>query len=729
MAALQSKPTFSADPGATPRSRPQLSLVPPPGASSTPASPEQISRSALKRDVLKNLRELAVSYSSILFQDNPVLGCGLLLATFLQSDVGFCGILGLLTSWVILKILKVQTAAFRCFVFYNSLLTGLFMGYVFQLDWMVALMTIVAVALCVMLTAVADSILHFYELPVLSLPFTLTALLLSLARPQLTNLGDASPYHISQNLPVPESINLALKALGSLFCNPSPVFGAVMMGLLLVASPLTAAFFAGGLFLGHELESFLRLGQPEAQMMHQFNYSLTFTAVSLVFLPPSRRSISLGLITILLTSVVSLGSATFWSVFRIPIVPFAFNATVLIILRAARWILPAQIRSAYTGSPEATLDLGRLFRVRSRSGEIGILCPFADAWVVQQAFDGPWTHKGLWKHALDFVQHGTDGKTFKNQGFDLGDYYCFGQKILSPVEGTVVATCGDQADNPIGAVDNQKNWGNYLIIRSYAGYFVLLAHLKKDSLLVRTGDLVSAGKPIAQCGNSGYSQEPHLHLQVQWTALPGGYTVPFHLMNYGQPKGTETEFVFRGLPETNAVVVPFVSHVFLERALNFRIDQVLKFRMNQNKEVQIRVELDENAGALRLRDDSSQIYFGRLGAQFYFYGFSGQSDSPLADLYRAAPRIPLVVGERGYFQDTLPIRLLDLPGGVAGRALASLKELFGFNSSELLSKQFKHYQIEPKSLEVTGEDTHLKLDPLQGIMYFKSKRREYEIVE
>ena len=57
--------------------------------------------------------------------------------------------------------------------------------------------------------------------------------------------------------------------------------------------------------------------------------------------------------------------------------------------------------------------------------------------------------------------------------------------------------------------------GNHVVIALGAGGpFVLLAHLRKGSLGVSVGDRVVVGEPIGQCGNSGNSTQPHVHVQV-----------------------------------------------------------------------------------------------------------------------------------------------------------------------------------------------------------------------
>jgi murein DD-endopeptidase MepM/ murein hydrolase activator NlpD len=45
------------------------------------------------------------------------------------------------------------------------------------------------------------------------------------------------------------------------------------------------------------------------------------------------------------------------------------------------------------------------------------------------------------------------------------------------------------------------------------GTFVALVHLRQGSLRVETGDPVVTGQHLADCGNSGISTQPHVHLQ------------------------------------------------------------------------------------------------------------------------------------------------------------------------------------------------------------------------
>jgi murein DD-endopeptidase MepM/ murein hydrolase activator NlpD len=55
--------------------------------------------------------------------------------------------------------------------------------------------------------------------------------------------------------------------------------------------------------------------------------------------------------------------------------------------------------------------------------------------------------------------------------------------------------------------------GNYVFIKiKEAGTYLVLGHLKYDSVCVKVGDYVKEGSVIAKAGNTGSSSEPHLYI-------------------------------------------------------------------------------------------------------------------------------------------------------------------------------------------------------------------------
>lgn len=83
--------------------------------------------------------------------------------------------------------------------------------------------------------------------------------------------------------------------------------------------------------------------------------------------------------------------------------------------------------------------------------------------------------------------------------------------------------------------------GNHLVLDLGDGTYAAYAHLQRGSLIVREGDRVRAGQPIARCGNSGNSSEPHLHFQLMDGPDPDAARgVPFTWQGIGVPRNGET---------------------------------------------------------------------------------------------------------------------------------------------------------------------------------------------
>ncbi len=63
--------------------------------------------------------------------------------------------------------------------------------------------------------------------------------------------------------------------------------------------------------------------------------------------------------------------------------------------------------------------------------------------------------------------------------------------------------------------EHYSTFGNYIRIDQDDGTYAYYGHLKQYSLLVKAGDRVVKGQPIATMGSSGYSSGKHLHFEVR----------------------------------------------------------------------------------------------------------------------------------------------------------------------------------------------------------------------
>lgn len=118
------------------------------------------------------------------------------------------------------------------------------------------------------------------------------------------------------------------------------------------------------------------------------------------------------------------------------------------------------------------------------------------------------------RFAYDIVVR-RDGSTHTGDGTRADQYYCWGRPILAPGAGTIVTAADSLADNTPGVMDRAHAAGNHVIIDHGNGEFSLMAHLKRGSVAVRTGQRVAPGDKLGECGNSGNTSEPHLHYHLQ----------------------------------------------------------------------------------------------------------------------------------------------------------------------------------------------------------------------
>jgi hypothetical protein len=97
------------------------------------------------------------------------------------------------------------------------------------------------------------------------------------------------------------------------------------------------------------------------------------------------------------------------------------------------------------------------------------------------------------------------------------DYGCYGIPVVAPSSGLVTDAHDGEPDEVPGAVSNNYTApkGNYVVIQLETGTYLVIAHLKPGSVAVAAGEQVAEGQQIGQCGNSGNTSEPHIHIHHQ----------------------------------------------------------------------------------------------------------------------------------------------------------------------------------------------------------------------
>jgi hypothetical protein len=120
------------------------------------------------------------------------------------------------------------------------------------------------------------------------------------------------------------------------------------------------------------------------------------------------------------------------------------------------------------------------------------------------------------RYAIDFLVT-RDGGTYEGDADDPASYHAWDEPLIAPADGVIVDVENDLRDWPIGGreTDDERARGNYVVIDIGGGRYVTLAHLRQGSATVAEGDRVLAGQVVGRVGNSGNTDQPHLHLQVQ----------------------------------------------------------------------------------------------------------------------------------------------------------------------------------------------------------------------
>ncbi len=612
-----------------------------------------------KMKLNNHIKALLQSYSEIYFFKSKWTGALLLLITFINPYVALGGIVAVISAYIFARIINMSNEFLNeGFYTYNPLLTGLAIGYLFKFNELSILFMVIAGILTFIITVVMYSIFIYYlRLPVLSLPFVIVSSIAYLASTQYSNLFVTGLYpHTIYNFDIsmPYWIEGYFRSFGSIFFMTDVISGIVIALIFLSMSRIMfllsiIGYYAGTIVVGLMYGSF---EQSFADINH-FNFILISIAVGGVFLIPSRKSYLLAIIAVCTSTILLDSVLVFWSNYGIPAFTLPFNAITLSFIYLLGLIKFPEIAWIVKNTPEETLDLYLTNKRRYPGSFTTVQLPFSGKWTVYQDFDAEWTHKGNWKYAYDFIITDGDGKSYKNNGDLLEDYYCFKKPVLSPVRGRVVKVVNDLEDMQIGKVDKINNWGNLVIIKDDRGFFVELSHFAQDSIKVSEGDWVERSSMLGLCGNSGYSPQPHIHIQVQQTDSIGAHTIEFSFINYIE----EEKFYSNDLPTLNKAVEPLHIDNAYDNLLTFVLDDKINYEVYRNESkidefnLKVKMELD---GTFYLDSGKGKLYFEKKDGTFYFYSTEG-NDKYLNMILQSLPRLPLAYRDNLTWNDHIPI--------------------------------------------------------------------------
>jgi hypothetical protein len=155
-------------------------------------------------------------------------------------------------------------------------------------------------------------------------------------------------------------------------------------------------------------------------------------------------------------------------------------------------------------------------------------------------------------------------------------FHAFGRPILSPGDGVVVTVLDGEPDHEarrsqlalvpymLGQAGRLRRGtaavaGNHVVVDLGGGVFAALVHLRRGSLRVSVGDAVTSGQLLAECGNSGNSTQPHVHVQLMDSAdlsVARGVPLRFRAFREWAAGSRHPTLVDSGVPGERSVVEP-----------------------------------------------------------------------------------------------------------------------------------------------------------------------------
>ena len=133
-------------------------------------------------------------------------------------------------------------------------------------------------------------------------------------------------------------------------------------------------------------------------------------------------------------------------------------------------------------------------------------------------------------HAYRGSANGVDIVRVNSLGFrargllptDPTRYTIFGDSIFSPCNGQVVTAVDGVHEMTPPRMDRAHMAGNHVLIKC-RDVWILLGHMQRGSVTVRGEQQVAAGDLLGRVGNTGNTNEPHLHIHAQ---TPGTASEP-----------------------------------------------------------------------------------------------------------------------------------------------------------------------------------------------------------
>jgi len=627
------------------------------------------------------------SYSQIFFSDNKVFAVILIIVSFADIYAGVAGLMSvLITNLTGIFFGFDKRVIAKGLYGFNSLLVGICLGIYFSPGILLTIIILLAAVLTLFIAVSLQGVVGKYGLPYLSIPFLIGAWILTLSTRNMSFLGisergiftynelytvGGNPlihlYEWWNNLGVMMPLKIYFISLGAILFQYNVLAGIIIAAGLLYYSRISFSLSLLGFFTAFYFYELVGMNISETNYSYiGFNYILTSIALGGFFVIPSIRSYLWTMLLVPIVALFTISLSTIFTSVALPVFALPFNLIVLLFLytlkfrtRPSRKLAEVLIQQ---NSPEKNLYSFQNDSERFRHDMIPVSLPFYGIWTVSQDYDGTHTHKGAWKHALDFIITDHSGKQFKGDGDIPEDYYCFNKPVLAPSYGYVESVIDNVEDNIIGKINLKENWGNTVIIRHNNYLFSSLSHLRKDSITVKPGDKLKQGDIIGKCGNSGRSPYPHLHFQMQTLQYIGSPTIYYPISYFMEHNETGFELKNYSVPQKNLKISNVEKNELLCGGFDLIPGKTLCFETRRNgmntKEIWEINTNEFNNPFIRCSSTGAIAWFSNDGSLFLFQHYDGPKDTLLYYFFQATFKVQMGFYKNLEIKDSFPLNLI-----------------------------------------------------------------------
>ena len=612
------------------------------------------------------------AYAVLFFSGNVKLGWFLIAVTMLAPDMGVAGLFGVMLAAVLAWFIGFDRGQLRNgYLLFNPLLASLTVGwlhrcYHFPENVHLSLLVGAAVGALFLAVAMNTAFVSLLGLSAHSLPAVVVAYVLYFLGFSL--YGPAPLASITHDwldlLFLPPFIRVTGETFGAMLFLPKALPGWLILGGLIATSRLTALLGVAGFVAGYSTMKMLGfVAEPEGVLWCGFNFLLCGISLGAGYYVPSRASLLLALMASCLCAPVAISIASALRYFDLPPSALPGNFMVLTMayaLRQRREAGSLQPTPAPGQGPEKNARLILINALRfPHLNTPALSLPFEGERVITQGFDGVQTHRGPWRFALDFEAKEND-RPFRDAGTSLDDFYTFDTPVLAPCHGVVARVVASVKDNAPGQNNLDENWGNMVLIYADGGHYVLLAHLKQDSITVKEGQRVAVGDVVGKCGSSGRSPIPHLHMQIQDMVTLGAWTSAFCLKQFIERSADGKTRTYRtsGVPGLGVRVCSPVSQPRLGDPLKGWLPGEHRYRVtmenNSTSEETLCLDFDE-MGRFRLRSRRHRAQLTAFVNEGVFYAtdYAGSGRSLLALIAIGLARVPFTADADVIWHDSV----------------------------------------------------------------------------